>query len=94
MPPSTLHIGSGAGFAGDRFDAAVPVVQTLARRPGSRYLIYEVMGERTLAIAQQLKRQNPTGGYSPWLNKYLPEVLEDCIENDIRIVANLSLIHI
>jgi len=90
MVPVTVHIGSGAGFAGDRFDAAVPVVRTLAERAGPRYLIYEVMGERTLAIAQKLKRQSPADGYSPWLEKYLPEVLESCVEHDIRIVANFG----
>ena len=85
-----VHIGSGAGFAGDRFDAAVPVVATLANRDGPRYLIYEVMGERTLAIAQRIKRQDPDKGYSPWLENYLPHVLADCMANDIRIVANFG----
>jgi len=83
-------IGSGAGFAGDRFDAAVPVVDTLKRRSGARYLIYEVMGERTLAIAQKLKRHNPHAGYSPWLDSYLSQVLKPCVESKIRIVANFG----
>ena len=86
----TVCIGSGAGFAGDRFDAAVPVVNTLKAHDGPRYLIYEVMGERTLAIAQKLKRQNPNAGFSPWLEKYLPEVLVSCLKNNIRIVANFG----
>lgn len=54
-----VHIGSGAGFAGDRFDAAIPVVDTFASHSGPKYLIYAVMGERTLAIAQRIKRDNP-----------------------------------
>ena len=45
MTASTVYIGSGAGFAGDRIDAGLPVVETLARRDGPRYLIFEVMGE-------------------------------------------------
>jgi len=85
-----LFIGSGAGFAGDRFDAAMPVVETLSRCPGPRYLIYEVMGERTLAIAQRLKRENPSKGYSPWLDVYLPTVIGACIKHNIRIVANFG----
>ncbi len=87
---TTVHIGSGAGFAGDRFDAAVPVVATLAAHSGPRYLIYEVMGERTLAIAQRLKQQDPDKGYSPWLETYLPHVLADCMAAGIRIVANFG----
>ncbi len=85
-----VYIGSGAGFAGDRFDAAVPVVATLARCDGPKYLIYEVMGERTLAIAQRLKREDPDAGYSPWLDNYLPGVLADCKQHGIRIVANFG----
>jgi len=87
---SSVAIGSGAGFAGDRFDAAVPVVNSLINYRGPRYLIYEVMGERTLAIAQKLKRQNPLAGYSPWLDNYLPQVLKACVQNRIRIVANFG----
>ena len=85
-----VHIGSGAGFAGDRFDAAIPVVNTLMHHNGPCYLIYEVMGERTLAIAQNIKRQNPLAGYSPWLEIYLPEILKKCIDHQIRIVANFG----
>lgn len=85
-----VHIGSGAGFAGDRFDAAIPVVETLATHNGPKYLIYEVMGERTLAIAQRIKRENPSLGYSPWLDTYLPHVLQKCVQEKIRIVANFG----
>ena len=41
MTTQTVYIGSGAGFAGDRIDAGLPVVETLARRDGPRYLIFE-----------------------------------------------------
>ena len=85
-----VRIGSGAGFAGDRFDAALPVIDTLARSDGPKYLIYEVMGERTLAIAHQLKRENQELGYSTWLDNYLPHVLSRCAEYKIRIVANFG----
>lgn len=83
-------IGCGAGFAGDRFDAAVPVVRTLARCAGARFLIYEVLAERTLAIAHKLRREDPQAGYSPFLDLYLPLVLRDCFEHGIRIVTNMG----
>lgn len=85
-----VYIGSGAGFAGDRFDAGPAVVETLARRSGPRYLIFEVMGERTLAIAQRKKREHPELGYSPYLDHYLSGVLAACRQEGIRIVANLG----
>ncbi len=85
-----VTIGCGAGFAGDRFDAAVPVVATLATLPGERFLIYEVLAERTLAIAQKLRRADPEQGYSPFLDVYLPLVLADCKRHGIRIVSNMG----
>jgi len=85
-----VYIGCGAGFSGDRFDAAVPVVATLSALDGERFLIYEVLAERTLAIAQKLKRDNPEQGYSPFLDAYLPLVLADCVRNGIRIVTNMG----
>jgi len=85
-----VHIGCGAGFAGDRFDAAVPVVAALANAQGERFLIYEVLAERTLAIAQRLRRDNPDQGHSPFLDTYLPLVLADCHRHGIRIVTNMG----
>jgi hypothetical protein len=85
-----VYIGCGAGFSGDRFDAAVPVVATLAALPGERFLIYEVLAERTLAIAQRLRREDPAQGYSPFLDAYLPLVLADCRRHGIRIVTNMG----
>jgi hypothetical protein len=85
-----VYIGCGAGFSGDRFDAAVPVVATLAKCSGERFLIYEVLAERTLAIAQRLKRDDPEQGYSPFLDAYLPLVLADCHRHGIRIVTNMG----
>jgi hypothetical protein len=86
----TVFIGSGAGFAGDRIDAGIPVVETLKHKDGPRYLIFEVMGERTLAIAQRIKMRNPALGYSPYLEPYLRNVLAPCKKHGIRIVANLG----
>lgn len=85
-----IYIGSGAGFAGDRLDAGVAVVDTLSRRAGPRYLIYEVMGERTLAIAQRIKRDDPDLGYSPYLEPYLSRVLAECRRHQVRIVSNMG----
>ncbi len=90
MSGKTVYIGSGAGFAGDRLDAGIPVVETLRKRDGPRYLIYEVMGERTLAIAQRIRMRDPEKGYSPYLESYLRGVLGACKEHGIRIVANLG----
>jgi len=86
----TVYIGSGAGFAGDRLDAGVAVVETLKDRDGPRYLIFEVMGERTLAIAQRIKMRKPELGYSPYLEPYLRNVLAAAKQHGVTIVANLG----
>ena len=85
-----VFIGCGAGFSGDRFDAAGPVVDTLSACDGPRYLIYEVLAERTLAIAQRLRRNDPEAGYSPYLDHYIEPILAKAKANDIRIVSNMG----
>jgi hypothetical protein len=85
-----LHIGCGAGFSGDRTDAAGPVVATLARRGGPACLIFETLAERTLALAQLARRRDPAGGYEPLLDRMLRPVLAACLEHRIRIVSNFG----
>ena len=48
---SPFLVGCGAGFSGDRWDAAVPVVKALIESGRPSALIYETLAERTLALA-------------------------------------------
>ena len=86
----TLLVGCGAGFSGDRVDAAAPVVQTLIRRGGPAALIFENLGERTLALQQLSKRKDPKLGYEPLMELELRPVLADCMENGITIIGNFG----
>ena len=90
MVPSVVNIGCGAGFSGDRLDAAIPVVETLAKKEGPKYLIFETLAERTLALAQKHRRKDPTHGYSPFLESYIRPILKNCYESDIKIVSNFG----
>ncbi|GGF64724.1 hypothetical protein GCM10007301_25660 [Azorhizobium oxalatiphilum] len=85
-----VRIGSGAGFAGDRTDAAVPVVAALARMEGPRFLMFETLAERTLALCQLARKSDPSKGYSPALEKLLAPVLADCLASGIRIIGNFG----
>ena len=90
-----LFIGCGAGFSGDRTDAAGPVVDTLiarlAQHPGARaYLMFETLAERTLALAQLRRRQDPSAGYEPLLDDLLAPVLARCLQHGIGIVGNFG----
>jgi hypothetical protein len=86
----TVHIGCGAGFMGDRFDAALPILKSMAGRAGPKYLMYEVLAERTLAVAQQLKRNDPDAGYSPYLDHYIRPALAEAKRLGVRIVSNMG----
>lgn len=85
-----VRIGSGAGFAGDRKDAAVPVVEMLAACGGPRFLVYETLAERALALCQLARRRSPAMGYSPALEGLIAPVLERCLSSGIRIVGNFG----
>ncbi|MFN5177189.1 acyclic terpene utilization AtuA family protein, partial [Limnohabitans sp.] len=60
---SSIAIGCGAGFSGDRLDAALPVVKTLIGRGGPGALMFENLAERTLAHQQLARRNRPESGY-------------------------------
>ena len=86
----TVFIASGAGFSGDRFDAAVPLVAHLAECDGPRYLIFEVLAERTIALAQIAKSKDSDAGYSPYLESYLRPILKQIQAHNIKIVSNMG----
>jgi len=92
MPSVTapLRIGCAAGFSGDRTDAASPVVDALVAAGGPSFLIFETLAERTLALAQLVRRTDPEHGYEPLLDELLRPVLACCLANRIRIVSNFG----
>src|SRR5512147_839721 len=85
-----LRVGCAAGFSGDRTDAAGPVVEALAASGGPAVLIFETLAERTLALAQLARRQDPSAGYEPLLDELLRPVLARCLGAGIRIVSNFG----
>lgn len=90
MVQERLAVGCGAGFAGDRWDAAGPVVESLIARGGPAALMYETLGERTLALAQLARRSNPEGGYEPALARFVGPVLARCVRHGIPIIGNFG----
>ncbi|MDB6001096.1 MAG: hypothetical protein JWP52_2795 [Rhizobacter sp.] len=90
MTPPLLAIGSAAGFSGDRTDAAGPVVDTLIRRGGPAVLMFETLAERTLALAQLARRDDPQAGYEPLLDELIAPILARCLDAGVRIVSNMG----
>ncbi len=87
---AAVHIGCAAGFSGDRFDAAIPIVADMANREGPKFLLFEVLAERTLALAQRQRRDGQHPGYSPYLDRYIRPILKDAMAGNIRIVSNMG----
>lgn len=86
----TVHIGCGAGFMGDRFDASLAILEDMKTREGPKYLMFEVLAERTLAVALNVKRSDPTKGYSPYLEHYIRPALAKAKEGGVTIVSNMG----
>lgn len=85
-----FHVGNGAGFSGDRVDAPGPVVDTLIAGGHPAALFLEVLGERTVALAQLERRRDPLRGYEPMLERLLDPVLARCAHAGIAILGNFG----
>jgi hypothetical protein len=82
----TIRIGSGAGYSGDRIEPAVE----LAEKGDIHYLVFECLGERTVALAQQARMKDPDSGYDPLLEERMRAVLPVCASRGIKIVTNMG----
>lgn len=82
----TIRIGSGAGYSGDRIEPAVE----LAEKGSIDYLVFECLAERTIAIAQKAKLNDPNQGYDPLLVERIEAVLPICKKNGIKIITNMG----
>ncbi len=83
---TTIRIGCGAGFSGDRIEPAVE----LAVSGELDYLVFECLAERTIALAQQAKSRDPMGGYDPLLVARMEAVLGECRKRATTIVTNMG----
>ncbi len=85
-----FRVGNCAGFSGDRVDAPGPVVDTLIELGGPSAVFFEVLGERTVALAQLEKRRDPERGYEPMLERLLEPILAKCAKHGIPIIGNFG----
>src|ERR1700743_3358053 len=82
----TIRLGSGAGCSGDRMEPA----PQLAEKGEIDYLVFECLGERTVALAQQARMKNPDSGFDPLLEERMRAVLPICAAKGIKIVTNMG----
>lgn len=86
QPERRVRIGAGAGYSGDRIEPAVE----LAEHGQLDYLVFECLAERTIAIAQQARRNDPALGYDPLLDARMHAVLPVAAARRVRIVSNMG----
>ena len=83
---TSIRIGAGAGYAGDRIPPAVE----LAQHGQLDYLVFECLAERTIALAQLERQQHPDKGFDPLLAERMRAVLPICLEKSTRIITNMG----
>jgi hypothetical protein len=81
-----FRIGAGAGYAGDRIDPA----QALAERGALDALVFECLAERTIALAQLRRANDPSHGYDPLLQARMRAVLPACVRQGVRVISNMG----
>ena len=83
---TTLRIGCGAGFAGDRLEPAL----VLATQGALDYLVLECLAERTIALAQLERLKDSERGYDPLLVKRFEMLLPAIKQFGVTVISNLG----
>jgi hypothetical protein len=85
-----IRIASGQGFWGDRLQAPVEQV----RRGPIDYLMLDYLAEVTMSIMQKQRSRDPQQGYARDFVPLMGEIFKDCIEKNIRVVANAGGVNV
>ncbi|MEZ5930591.1 MAG: acyclic terpene utilization AtuA family protein [Alphaproteobacteria bacterium] len=83
----TFRIGTGSGFSADRLDPAVDLV----REGDLDAIVFECIGERTLAFGHRDRMADPEKGYNPLLERRLRAVLPGCIAGGTTLITNMGV---
>jgi hypothetical protein len=82
----TIRIGSGAGYAGDRLEPALELIE----RGNIQYISFECLAERTIAIAQQAKMKDPAKGYNNLLEYRMEQVIPLAFKHKVKVITNMG----
>ena len=83
----TFRIGTGAGFSSDRLDPAIDLV----KRGQLDTIIFECVGERTLAFGHRDRAADPGLGYNALLETRLRALLPLCQAHGTRLITNMGV---
>jgi hypothetical protein len=82
-----LRIGTGAGFSADRLDPALDLVA----HGRLDVIVFECIGERTLAFGHRDRMANPQAGYNALLERRMRAVLPLCVAHATRLISNMGV---
>lgn len=82
----TIRIGSGAGYAGDRIEPAVELME----KGNLHYIIFECLAERTISIGQMDKAKDRTKGYNRLLDYRMRRILPLAKEKGVKVITNMG----
>ncbi|MFR8953419.1 MAG: acyclic terpene utilization AtuA family protein [Flavonifractor plautii] len=82
----TIRIGSGAGYAGDRLEPSLELIE----KGNLDYISYECLAERTIAIGQQAKLKDPSKGYNGLLEHRMERALPLCWKHKVKLITNMG----
>jgi len=83
----TYRIGTGAGFSSDRLDPAIDLV----KRGQLNTIIFECVGEGTLAFGHRDRAADPNLGYNALLETRLRALLPLCHAHGTRLITNMGV---
>jgi hypothetical protein len=82
-----VRLGTGAGFSADRLDPALDLVE----QGELDVIVFECIGERTLAFGHRDRMANPQAGYNALLERRMRAVLPACAAHGTRLVTNMGV---
>ena len=82
----TIRIGSGAGYAGDRLEPSLELIE----KGNLDYISYECLAERTIALGNQAKLKDPSKGYNSLLEYRMEKALPLAWEKKVKIITNMG----
>lgn len=82
----SIRIGGGAGYGGDRIEPALDLI----RFGNLDYIIFECLAERTIALAQQKKKEDNQKGYNELLEYRMSKVLPLLKKHRVKIITNMG----
>lgn len=81
-----IRVGCGAGYAGDRLEPALEMIE----KGNIDYISFECLAERTIAIAQKAKLIDPNKGYNGLLEYRMDKVLPLAHKHNVKVITNMG----